>query len=176
MRYTETASATFMSAIGRRLIDYPFERVSSYKVRECRNLLRHECDVVASIAQSLIRGPGNTYGSQLLGCTEGDKALRLRCVPSIIARQLGYDLIPAIEALTLEGVHPADVAAFTASIRRAVKQLIADCDAIQTQTTQSVRGDYAGPRKGTSGTQRLCKEALAIADAAVAFCEARGVL
>lgn len=176
MRYTETPSAAFFSAIGLRLIDHPFERVSAYKVRECRNHLRDECDVVASIARSLTRPRYKTYGSQLLGCTEGDKALRLRRVPSIIARLLGYDLIPAIEALTLEGVHPADIVAFTASIRPAVKKLITDCDAIQTQTTRSVRGEYAALRRGTSGTERLCKEALAIADAAVAFCKADGVL
>jgi hypothetical protein len=112
----------------------------------------------------------------LLGCTEEDKAYRLKRVPHIIARELGYNLIPAIQALTVEGVPPADIAGFIQSIKPQVDQLLADCDAIQTGTSRSIQPEYDALKAGNSSMERICAEALRIADLAVDFCEQHGVL
>ncbi len=92
----------------------------------------------------------------LVGCTGEDKAYRLNRIPQNIAHELGYNLIPAIEALTLEGVPAANILGFIQSIKPQVNQLLTDCDAV-------------GARK--SNMERICAEALRIAEQAVAFCE-----
>jgi hypothetical protein len=112
----------------------------------------------------------------LLGCTEQDKAYRLKRVPHIIARELGYNLIPAIEALTVERVPAADVFTYVQSIKPLVDNLLVECDAIQTGTSRSIQGEYDALKAGNSSLERICVKALRIADLAVDFCEQHGVL
>lgn len=159
-----------------RLVNHPFERVSAYKVRESRNNLRHECDVVASIARYVSARPRERHPSLLLGCTEDDKAYRLKLVSRIIAHELGYNLIPALGALTLEGIEETEITAFLVAIRPSVEELLDNCDAVQRVTARSVKSEYAALRAGSSATQSLCGDALAVAEQAVAFCHRYGVL
>jgi hypothetical protein len=113
----------------------------------------------------------------LLGCcTTEDKATWLKDLPGHIARELGYNLIPAIEALTVEGVPAGDINTFIQSIKPQVDQLLVDCDAIQTGISRSIQGEYDAMKAGNSELIRICNEALDIADLAVAFCEQHGVL
>ncbi len=165
-----------MAAMRERETSYPFTQISAYKVRESRDNLQRECAVVASIAEYLRARPSDRRGSTLLGCTPEDKAHRLKRTPHIIARELGYNLIPAIEALTVEGVPAGDIATFIGSIKAQVDQLLVDCDAIQTEISRSIQGEYDGMKAGNSELMRICNEALDIADLAVAFCERHGLL
>jgi hypothetical protein len=171
-----TCPDVFRSSIRDRRANHPFERISAYKVRESRDNLQHECAVVASIAEYLRARPSDRRGSTLLGCTPEDKAYRLKRIPGIIARELGYNLIPAIEALTVEGVAADDILTFILSIKPEVDQLLVDCDAIQTGISRSIQGEYDGMKAGDSRIMRICVEALDIADLAVEFCEQHRVL
>jgi hypothetical protein len=159
-----------------RRANHPLNRVSAYKVRESRDNLQRECAVVASIAEYLRARPSDRRGSTLLGCTPEDKAHRLKRIPTIIAHELGYNLIPAIEALTVESVPAGDIATFIQSIKGRVDKLLADCDAIQTGISRSIQGEYARMKAGNSDLMRICNEALDIADLAVEFCERHRVL
>jgi hypothetical protein len=89
---------------------------------------------------------------------------------------MGYNLIPAIEALTLEGVPEAGIATFLLSIKPQVDQLLADCDAVQMATARSIKSEYAAMKAGTSSMEQICADALSIAELAAAFCERHGVL
>lgn len=171
-----TCQAVFREALRERRTKYPFERVSAYKVRESRDNLWHEGAVVASIADYLRARPRDRHFSMLLGCTEEDKGQRLKGIPAGIAHELGYNLIPALEALTLEGVPAADIEAFIGSIKPQVDQLLADCDAIKMGTSRSVQPEYDALKAGNSRTENICAEALRMADLAVQFCEQHGLL
>lgn len=171
------AYAEFRAAMKQRQTHCPFERISAYKVRESRDNLHHVANVVGSIGEYL-RAPRGAYNRSgiLVGCTEGDKAQRLKCIPHNIARELGYNLIPALMALHLEGVSEADVIAFLQSIKPRVDRLLADCDAIQMTTRRSIKSEYADLKAGQSNLAATCVDALNIADQAVAFCKQHGVL
>jgi hypothetical protein len=171
-----SCQAIFRSSMRERETSYPFAQISAYKVRESRDNLQRECAVVASIAEYLRARPSDRRGSTLLGCTEEDKAHRLKRTPHIIARELGYNLIPAIEALTLEGIPREDIDAFLATIKPRVQQLVSDCDAARTAISRSIQGEYARMKAGNSDLMRICNEALDIADLAVEFCERHRVL
>ncbi len=171
------ASAEFRAAMKRRKTHYPFERASAYKVRDSWYNLDHEANVVGSIAEYL-RIPRGAYGrsGMLVGCTEEDKAYRLKRVPEIIARELGYNLIPAVAALHLEGVPEADIIAFLHSTKPEVDRILAECDAIQMATSRSIKCEYAALKAGYSPLASLCADALDVAEQAVAFCKAHGLL
>jgi hypothetical protein len=170
-------SSVFRAAMKQRKANHPFKRVSAYKVRESRHNLHHEANVVGSIAEYL-RAPCGAYGRSgiLVGCTEDDKAHRLKRVPEIIAHELGYTLIPALEALHLEGVPEADIITFLQSIKPEVDRILADCDAIQMATRRSIQSEYAALKAGYSPLAALCADALDIAEQAVSFCKEHGAL
>lgn len=170
-------SSVFRSAMKRRKANHPFERVSAYKIRESRNNLHHETNLVGSIAVYL-RAARGAYGrsSMLVGCTEGDKSCRLKRVPEIIADELGYNLIPALMALQLEGVPEADIIAFLQSIKPNVDRILADCNAIQMATSRSIKSEYAALKAGYSPLAAACADALDLAEQAAVFCEKHGVL
>jgi hypothetical protein len=159
-----------------RRAKHPFDRISAYKIRESRDNLQHGLNVVASVSEYLRTRPGYARCGILVGCTEEDKAQRLKRTPAIIARELGYNLFPALEALTVEGVPEADIAAFLVSIKPDVDQLLLDCDAVQRTTAGSIQFEYAAMKAGGSDMERICAEALRIAEQAVGFCELHGVL
>ena len=174
--HTYSCNDGFRAAMKKRKANHPFDRISAYKVRESRDNLRHERAVVASIAEYLRARPRDRHSSMLLGCTQEDKAQRLKGIPAGIAHELGYNLIPAIEALTVEGVPAADIGAFIKSIKPLVDNVLAGCDAIQVGTSRSIQPEYDALKAGNSGMGHICEEALRIAEQAVALCVGHEVL
>lgn len=171
-----TPSDVFRTAMRDRQTNHPFDRISAYKVRESRDNLAHERAVVASIADYLRARPGYGRCSILLGCTEEDKAHRLKCIPQNIAHELGYSLIPAVSALALEGVPAVDINLFIRAIKPQVDRLLADCDAVRRATARSIKPEYAALKAGYSPIEQISADALNIADKAVAFCKTHGLL
>jgi hypothetical protein len=170
-----TCRENFDAALQHRRSRHPFDRISAYKVTESQKNIQHEADVVASVAAYVRNGAKRASASALLGCTPEDKAMRLKDVPRNIARELGWNLVPAIEALAVEGIPARYVGAFIRSIRGDVKQILCDCDAIQSETSCSIQHEYARMRAGHSEIGRVCGEALDIAERAVRFCRRHGV-
>jgi len=167
----QTCQQVFTAAKAQRIAHRPFDRISAYKVRESRYNLHHECEVVASIAA--YRATSHGYcGPHLVGCTTEDMGLRLKNIPSNIARELGANLIPAVEALVVEGVPRQAVKTFVNSISPRLQQLILDCDFIHSFAGRN----GMGKRARLEASAALCDEALDIADAAVVFCGLQGVL
>lgn len=168
-------SKIFRAAIKDRRDKYPFDRISAYKVRESRDNLQHNLKTVGSIAEYLRARPRDRHSSMLVGCAEDDKAYRLKQVPEIIARELGYNLIPAIEALTVEGVPAADVTKYMRAILPDINRLINECDAIQKATARAIKFEYEAMKASRLGMERICAAALRIAEDSVKFCDQHGV-
>jgi hypothetical protein len=171
-----TCHQIYQAALHSRESAHPFDRVSAYKVRESRDNLQNECRVVASISEYLCTPPCYGRASILVGCVESDKSERLKRMPQNIARELGYNLIPAVEALTVEGVPAADINTFMRSIKPQVDQLLADCDALERVTTRCIKPEYERMKAGSSPMEHICADALDIAEQAVAFCKLHRVL
>ena len=149
---------------------------SAYKIRESRDNIEHELRVVLGLEVYLSSKPSRRNPYALVGCTPEDKAERLKKIPHAIATELGKNLIPAIEALHVEGIPKQDVDAFVASLKSSVFKLLDDCDDVLAVTTRSIRDEYGAVRNGTSGSEQICRDALRIADAAMDFAKKYGVL
>lgn len=171
-----TPTSVFLAAMERRVANHPFDRISAYKIRECRDNLQRNLHTVASIADYLCARRSERHPSMLVGCTEEDKGYRLKRVPEIVADELGYNLIPAVKALALEGVPAGDIKLFIRTIKPQVDRLLADCDAVQTVTARSIKPEYAALKAGYSPTEQISADALSIAEQAVAFCKSHGLL
>ena len=171
-----TCQAVFRKAMRDRRANHPLDRISAYKVSEVRGTIERLLRTVVEVA-AFVTGGSSAPVPFLLGCcTTEDKATWLKDLPGHIARELGYNLIPAIEALTVEGVPAGDIATFIGSIKAQVDQLLVDCDAVQMGNARSIKPEYVAMTAGNSDLIRLSKEALRIADLAVEFCEQHRVL
>lgn len=170
------ARAIFRDARAKRIKERPFDRISAYKIRESRDNIEYELRVVLGLEAYLSAKPSRRNPYVLVGCTPEDKAQRLKKIPRVIATELGENLIPAIEALHVEGIPKQDVDAFVASLKSSVFRLLGDCDDVMAVTAKSIRDEYSAIRIGTSGSEQICRDALRIADAAIDFAKKHGVL
>lgn len=170
------ARGIFRDARAKRIKERPFDRISAYKIRESRDNIEHELRVVLGLEAYLSAKPSHHNPYVLVGCTPEDKAGRLKKIPRAIATELGENLIPAIEALHIEGIPKQDVDAFVASLKSPVFRVLDDCDDVLVVTARSIRDEYGVVRNGTSGSEQICRDALRIADAAMDFAKKYGVL
>ncbi|WP_397584484.1 hypothetical protein [Sphingorhabdus sp.] len=171
-----TLRNVFLRAMEDRITKRPFDRISAYKIRKSRDNIEHELRVVLGLEAYLSAKPSHRNPYALVGCTPEDKAQRLKKIPRVIAAELGGNLIPAIEALHVEGIPKKDVDAFVAILKPLVNKLLVDCDEVMAVTARSIRDEYGAVRNGTSGSEQICRDALRIADAAMDFAKKYGVL
>ncbi len=169
-------SRHFKASMSDRIAHRPFVDISAYKVRESFENIESMCSTVVEIINVVSKGATHSSPVRLGGCTSEDKGIWLKDLPGNLARELGYNLIPAIEALSVEGVPTAAIRAFVQSIKGSVHQLLADCDAVQAATSRTIKGEYALMKHGRSSALRLCNDAFQIADQAKRFCHLHGVL
>lgn len=170
------ARAIFREARAKRIKEDPFIRVSAYKIRDSHYDIEHELRVILGLEAYLCAKPSRRNPYALVGCIPEDKAERLKKIPRAIATEFGKNLIPAIEALHVEGIPQQDVDAFVASLKSSVFKLLDDCDFVWAVTARSIRDEYSAIKNGTSGSEQICRDALRIADAAIDFAKKYGVL
>lgn len=170
-----TPRTTFNRAMRDRLANRPFVDISAYKVRESRGNIESTISTVTEIVDFVSRAETHLQPALLGGCTSEDKAIWLKDLPNNLAYELGYNLIPAIEALSVEGVPKTAIQIFIQSMTGSVHQLLHNCDAVQAATSRSIKGEYILMKQDRSEMLRVCKDALHLADRALAFCDAHGV-
>ena len=161
----------FLRAMEDRIANCPFETISAYKVRESRGNIASLIQTLTEVISVVSGGESHPVPILLGGCTTEDKAIWLKDLPGNLAHELGYNLISAVKSLSVEGVPEAAIKGFVQSIKGRVCQLLNDCDAMQTETGWSIKGEYARMKLGCSEMNRICQDALALADQAVALCE-----
>jgi len=170
-----TPRNTFTRAMRDRIANRPFVDISAYKVRESLGNIESAISTVTEIIEFTTSDDCSSPPVLLGGCTSEDKGIWLKDLPGNLAHELGYNLIPAIEALSVEGVPPAAIRAFIQSINGCVNQLLADCDAVQAANSRTIKGEYALMKQGRSSALRICNDAFQIADRAATFCHVHGV-
>lgn len=169
-------SRHFKASMRARIANRPFVDISAYKVRESSENIYSMLSTVMEITHVVSRGATHSSPVRLGCCTSEEKANWLKDLPHKLAHELGYNLIPAIEALSVEGVPTSAIRAFVQSIKGKVYQLLADCDAVQSATSRTIKREYALMKQGRSSALRICNDAFQIADQAKRFCHHHGVM
>lgn len=170
-----TCYEIYQAAFDRRQYNHPFDRVSAYKIRESRGNLHHELELLRSVQAYLAAPKSARRATQLVGCAPDDMARRLKQVPVNLATELGYNLVPAVTALAVEGVPPSDVKAFALKHQQQVHALVPHCEAARLACRRPSSQLYRELRLGQSLLPGLCLRAIGIADQAVAFCDQQSV-
>ncbi len=170
-----TPHNAFLRAMEDRITNRPFDSISAYKVRESHHNISRMTNTLNEIVAVVSSGETHSVPILLGGCTTEDKSIWLKDLPGNLASELGYNLIPAVQALNVEGVPEATIDRFIQSIKGDVCQLLKDCGALQTDTGLSIKGEYARMKAGCSEMLRICNDALRIADQAVTLCDTHAV-
>lgn len=165
----------FRASLRERQEERPFGDISAYKIRESQGNIESITSTLTAIIEYVSNDECSSPPILLGGCTSEDKDIWLAALPSNLAHELGYNLVPAIEALSAEGVPEPAIESFAQSIEGSVHQLLADCDAVQAANSRTIKGEHALMKQGRSSALRICNDALQIADRAAAFCDVHDV-
>ena len=138
------------------------------KLREARHRLSRMMKTIEAIGDFL-RKPGSVTSESALGpcCTTFDKAIWLKSVPDQVAEKLGYDILPAIAALTADGVPKTVLAAELKLAQATANQILKDCEAQRVRLKGGINREYAAIKSGRSELYDLLVDADRIAQSSL---------
>lgn len=138
-----------------------------FKLREAERQLADIEQTLVKI-ESLARGPRQRTPLLLGSCTTSDKAAWLKGLPRQIAELHGDLIVPAVEALTTDGLSRRALDELSRTLAEKTATIIAKCDDAHHAVRQSVAVEYAAMRAGRSIMRDLVAESLALVRSALA--------
>ena len=157
---------------------YPL-RAGAYKIREARTALLRMQSTMETIRRYL-NNPDDKYPPPLLGCCTLDEMDDwLKNLPTQLATKLGYDIMPAIAALTGDGIAKIDVDGELYNAEIDVRRLLNDCEKQHTRLQVRLDAEHRAIKSGYSDVYALLVDADGIARRAlelITWCEVRARL
>ena len=144
-------------------LNYPLG-MGLYKLRESYARIRISGDAVGRIAE-VINGKRNPLS--LRSCTNDDKAIYLRDVPTNVAFRIGYEIIPGLRALEFDGVPKSQSEAAAWLIEAAIPSRIVRWDQLRNTYKNRIESEYARMRNGKSNALLVIDDALSMIDSAL---------
>ena len=163
---TLTAKDAFQDAKNLRR-KYPLTSGAD-KLRETRSSLSRMQETIYQIGEYL-KNPSHFYKGQILGhcCTTDDKAVWIKSIPAQVAELLGYNILPAIAALTNDGLSKRDTDTTLEIANEMAKSLLEDCKRQQTRLKGGISAEYDKIKTGISDVYDLLVDADRIAEDAL---------
>ena len=149
---------------------HPFVGGSRYKLREVAARLRRDSETIDHLATDRRRGLGREVFN---GCTREDKAKWLRDTLLDVAYRLGYDILPAIDALEQDGLSKKDVRLCRAWATAHAVSLLCQIDQVYEQLRGNIKREYDQWENHDSLIQPIIDRAVNIADGVVEFFKRR---
>lgn len=137
------------------------------KLRDACQGLAKDQQTMETIGDFLRHPKRYGVGQYLGGCTTDDKAQWLKRIPLNVAETLGHDILPAIRALTGDGVLAPEVEAELKSATSRAMSLLADCEEQHARMKAGIKYEYANIKNGYSEVYGLLSEAYSIASQAL---------
>ena len=100
-------------------------------------------------------------------CTTDDKAVWIKSIPAQVAEPLGYDILPAIAALTNDSLSKRDTDATLDIANGMAKALLKDCERQESRLKGGISAEYDMMKTGYSEVHGLLVEADRIAEDAL---------
>ena len=162
----KTVKKAFQDAQNLRL-KYPL-CTGECKLRETRSRLSHMQETMYQIGEYL-KNSSHFYKGQILGhcCTTEDKAYWIKSIPAQVAEQLGYNILPAIAALTNDGLSKRDTDATLDIANGMAKALLKDCERQESRLKGGISAEYDNMKTGYSEVHGLLVEADRISEDAL---------
>ena len=166
----QTVKQAFQDAKNLRL-KYPLDS-GECKLRETQWRLSRMQETMYQIGEYL-KNPSLFYKGQILGhcCTTEDKAFWIKSIPAKVAELLGYDILPAIAALTNDGLSKRDTDATIDIANGMAKTLLKDCERQEARLKGGISAEYDKMKTGYSEVHGLLVDADRIAEDALQVLE-----
>lgn len=155
-----TSTNTFQNAQKRRA-SYPL-RSGEYKLEETHHQLKSLAEEVRRIATMKNNPRNSEYKHRLRHCTSEDCANWLKGVTNTIADLMGYNVLPAIDALVGDGISNADAEQIKSKVFHRINELVWACDSAQRVLKQGISVEYGNFKRGDSILAGLADEAESI--------------
>ena len=115
-----------------------------------------------------LKNSSHFYKGQILGrCTTEDKAYWIKSIPALVAELLGYNILPAIAALTNDGLSKRDIYTALDIANGMAKALLEDCERQQTRLNDEISVQYDETKTGCFDLYGLLVQADRIAEDAL---------
>tara|TARA_B110000208_G_scaffold37187_1_gene49230 strand:- start:174 stop:746 length:573 start_codon:yes stop_codon:yes gene_type:complete len=162
----KTVKKAFQDAQNLRL-EHPLDS-GEYKLRETRSRLSRMQETMYQIGEYL-KNPSYFYKGQTLGhcCTTEDKAFWIKSIPAKVAELLGYDILPAIAALTNDGLSKRDTDTAFDTAKQRAEALLEDCERQEARLKGGISAEYDEMKTGYSEVHGLLVDADRIAEDAL---------
>ena len=159
----KTVKKAFQDAQNLRL-EHPLDS-GEYKLRQVRWWLSRMQETMYRIGE-YIKNPSHFYKGQILGhcCTTDDKAVWIKSIPAKVADLLGYNILPAIAALTNNGLSKRDTNRTLDIANGMAKTLLEECERQQTRLKGGISVEYDEMKTGYSEVHGLLVDADRIAE------------
>lgn len=154
---------------------YPLS-AGAYKLREALQRIARMQATMNAIGDYLRNPHRYTAGVSLSSCTTDDMADWLKNLPKQLADMLGYEILPAIAALTGDGIATSYVAGELESANAHVRDLLHDCEKQYARLHARIEREYRAMKSGYSDVYALLVDAESIARRAlelIDWCENR---
>ncbi len=129
----------------------------SYKLMECAARFESFVSAIAQI-RAFINNEANRW--ELLHCTAQDKDVWLKGLPSVVAHRLGYELLPGLQAMQLDGVASQIVQDALHMAESQCDDLIQRLEPVRLTLESSIDWEYQAMRRGSSLIEPLVRDAL----------------
>ena len=166
----KTVKKVFQDAQNRRL-KHPLDS-GECKLLQVRTSLSRMQKTMDKIGEYL-KNPSHFYKGQILDhcCTTDDKAVWIKSIPAQVAELLGYNILPAIAALTNDGLSKRDTVTTLDITNGMAKALLEDCERQQTRLKGGISVEYGMMKTGYSEVHGLLVDADRIAEDALQVLE-----
>ena len=130
----------------RQRLQHPLHR-GLYKLEEVNADLKaivEDLRVIARYKQGAARVTDISH------CTSLDLPIWLKHVPELVARDLGYNILPAISALAADGLPQSTVTRLSAECKSLANDLVDECESVRSKIRNNISVEYELMKSGDS--------------------------
>jgi hypothetical protein len=161
MKYS-TCHDAYQHGIKSRLA-YPLHS-GLYKLIESKNRIERTGKEISRISEVITN---RRHPADLLHCTFQDKVFWLRDVPFNVAYRMGYEIIPGLRALAVDGVAPSQAESAARSLETVIDQHLTQWDQLRGSYNKRIAYEYASMGKGESNALAVVVDALNLINSVV---------
>lgn len=146
-------------------------RMGLYKIHDAMSDLYRIRDTVDAIAEALSSERPLHPHDPLVACTVYEKDTYLLAVPVNVAETLGYDMLPAVKALSADGWPPELVANAVDIATNETAYVLSECERVHRHLQSGLAGEYTAIKQGGSMVRQLIRDAEKVGQAPLQFHE-----
>lgn len=110
---------------------------------------------------------GAARSTDIRHCTSLDLSIWLKHVPEIVARDLGYNILPAISALVADGLPQSTVTRLSAECKSLANDLVEECESVRSKIRNNISVEYELMKSGDSLNLQLILGAIDLIEIAL---------